>query len=98
MVVHSASSEEQQRNTTSSIVRHFVVEKNKFQLIPADRISGTVFAVPDEIDYNTNIIESILVVKDMEQWSTLFFDYEEYSKNVNNRGFDANVFSWDEIE
>ena len=98
MVVHSASSEEQQRDITSSIVRHFVMEKNKFQLIPADRISGTVFAVPDEIDYNTNIIESILVVKDMEQWSTLFFDYEEYSKNVNSSEFDDNVFSWDEIE
>ena len=74
------------------------MEKDKFQLIPADRILGMVFAVPDEIDYKTNIIDSILVVKNMDQWSTLFFDYEEYSKNVSNREFEADVFSWDEIE
>lgn len=98
MVIHSTSSEEQKRSITSSIVRHFVMEKGKFQLIQADRILGTVFAVPDEIDYNTNIIESILVVKDMDQWSNLFFDYEEYTRTSSEKDYDENFFTWDEIE
>ena len=98
MVIHTASSEEQDRSITSTIARHFVMEKGKFQLIHADRILGRVFAVPDEIDYNTNIIKSILVVKDMDQWSSLFFDYEEYSKTNDVKEYDEDIFAWEEIE
>jgi hypothetical protein len=34
----------------------------------------------------------------MDQWSYLFFDYEEYSKTNDKKENDEDIIPWDEIE
>jgi len=101
-IVHSASSQrrtsEDERIINSKISNHYLMEKDKLQMISINLVRGLIFAIPDVIDSTNNDIQSLITVSEVPYWSSHFFDYEKFEESMPVPNFDSETFHWEEIE
>ena len=101
-IVHSASSTErdleEERLIESSISTHYIMERDKMQLISIKLVKGLVLGIPDMIDPINNEVLSLFTVMEVPFWSSKFFDYEEFALTENEPDFNFDQFHWEEIE
>ena len=101
-VVHSASSErrcpEDVRVIKSSISSHYIMEKDKMQLVSIKLVKGLVFAIPDMVDPANNEVQSLFTVIEVPFWSSKFFDYDKFALTAEKPDFNFEKFHWEEIE
>jgi len=101
-IVHSASSQrptsEDERIINSKISNHYLMEKDKLQMISINLVHGLIFAMPDVIDSTNNDIQSLITVSEVPYWSSYFFDYEKFEESMLVPKFDSETFHWEEIE
>jgi len=101
-IVHSASSgsraPEDIHIINSTISSHYIMEKDKMQLVSIELVKGLVFAIPDMIDPANNEVQSLLTVIEVPFWSSQFYDYDKFAETTIVPDYNFDKFHWDKIE
>ena len=101
-IVHSASSHrrtsEDECIINSKISNHYLMEKDRLQMIFINLVRGLIFAIPDVNDSTNNDIQSLITVSEVPYWSSQFFDYDKFEESMSAPNFDFETFHWEEID